>query len=369
MNSRNHMIEVFCNHKQVNDVAQLFVHSVLFFRTQGKFNYKQEGSYSIGALGFEKIDCDFVELTYTRCSSLTLASRVNDKIQEFVVKLHEYNNINPVSFNQSNFKNARTRTLSGIVHSPTIGEISLDKEYRNDASLKSIQDQAHNTASLYVQSSDNAMANDAQNTPLRQRLGSLQTVNRPNASRIRNFSPQRDIAYGGIGSHSGTLTLEFYTRQTGRWPFNDSKVVWESWNLRIVPCSSNHNKHNPPCWKGRATAISQQAASRLTNRRSISQEKQSESKLEDFLSQKLLEIIQAVNSDKCLLPQMPSQQNVNTVFDTTHSDCQPYLYDIMYKINENTFGADGSGLGGMVVADNSSTPSSLKKFILETLAL
>lgn len=29
-----------------------------------KFHYKQEGTYSIGTVGVEDVDCDFVDFTY-----------------------------------------------------------------------------------------------------------------------------------------------------------------------------------------------------------------------------------------------------------------------------------------------------------------
>jgi hypothetical protein len=32
----------------------------------GKFKYKQEGSYSVGTVGYEDVDCDFIDFTYVR---------------------------------------------------------------------------------------------------------------------------------------------------------------------------------------------------------------------------------------------------------------------------------------------------------------
>lgn len=44
-------------------VASLF-HTVLFHRSLGKFRYKQEGSYSVGTVGYSDVDCDFIDFTY-----------------------------------------------------------------------------------------------------------------------------------------------------------------------------------------------------------------------------------------------------------------------------------------------------------------
>jgi len=44
-------------------VSSLF-HTLLFHRTLGKFHYKQEGNYCVGTVGYEDVDCDFIDLTY-----------------------------------------------------------------------------------------------------------------------------------------------------------------------------------------------------------------------------------------------------------------------------------------------------------------
>lgn len=249
MNIRNHLIEIQCGQRDVIDVAQALVHSLLFFRTHGKFNYKHEGSYSIGTLGYERAICDHLDFSYIRCSSSSLVSRINNKIQEFVDRLNE-------------------NTLFG------------------------------------------------------------------------------------------TLALEFYTKRPSRWPFNDSKIVWELWNIKIVI--------NPSA-SSAATSDHHHYQQRYTN--------STTTRLEDVLSYKILDIIRIVNSDKCSLPQMPTQPNLDNVFDTSHNDLQPYLYNISYKISEDIAGVhSASGAAttkyadGSVVTD-SSTQSSLKKFLLGTLEL
>ena len=44
-------------------MSSLF-HTLLFHRTLGKFHYKQEGNYCVGTVGYEDVDCDFIDLTY-----------------------------------------------------------------------------------------------------------------------------------------------------------------------------------------------------------------------------------------------------------------------------------------------------------------
>lgn len=251
MNVRNHLIEIQCGHKDINDVAQALIHTLLFYRTHGKFNYKHEGSYSIGTLGFERATCDHLDFTYVRCSSPTLVNRVNAKIQEFTEKLSEL-------------------------------------------------------------------------------------------------------------SHSGTLALEFYTKRPSRWPFNDTKIVWELWNIKIV---INQNSSS---------------AATATSEHHHYQERYSDTsaRLEDVLSHKMLDIVRIVNSDKCTLPQMPTQANLDNVFDTSLNDLQPYLYNISYKIQEGAPGSHSAGQAGTStkhpegnIVTDSSTQSSLKKFLLGTLEL
>ena len=308
MNIRNHLIEIQCSHRDVNDVAQALIHSIIFFRTHGKFNYKREGSYSIGTLGFERAFCDNFDFTYIRCSALSLVSRINNKVQEFADRIHEF-------------------------------------------------------------------------------------------------------------THSATITLEFFNKRPSRWPFNDSKIVWELWNIKIFitpptttataihqplhaspPSPSQHSQQQQS-----SPSLATAATSVDTHHRQQYQQRKSEStlRLEDLLSHKLLDIVKIVNSEKCSLPQMPTQPNLDTVFDTSFSDLQPYLYNISYKINEiapgshsmvgggigsgggggggtsSGFGGSGSAIGGGIkysessggTAIDASAQSSLKKFLLGTLEL
>jgi len=245
MNIRNNPIEIQCGHKDIADVAKSLIHSVIFFRTHGKFNYKHEGSYFIGTLGYEVVVCDHLDFTYLRCTSPALVNRIDEKVQEFADKFDEF-------------------------------------------------------ASL------------------------------------------------------GTVSLEFYTKRPSRWPFNDAKILWEVWNIKIViqPSSRTSAKDGHVQRYANCTA-----------------------KIEDVLSQKLLDVIKIVNNNSCSLPPMPTQTHLETVFDTSCNDLQPYLYNISYRIIDGAPSSHSAGGASAGYADRngitaiSSPQTKLRKFLLGTLEL
>lgn len=282
MNIRNHLIEIQCSHRDLNDVAQALLHSIIFFRTHGKFNYKHEGSYSIGTLGFERAFCDHFDFTYVRCSSLALVTRINNKVQEFVDRTND-------------------------------------------------------------------------------------------------------------NTHSGTITIEFFQRRPNRWPFNDSRIVWEQWNIKITLCPALNSQQplhiNPlsPQLVHNSTPANDYYSGGGTHRGRLVDQ----FRLEDHLGHKILDIIRIVNSDKCSVPQMPTQPNLDTVFDASICDLQPYLHNISFRISETTPGShsviggggtsSGQGEGSSNTGSNkindrlphtdTTTQSSIKKFLLGTLEL
>lgn len=89
MNARSHSIEISCDLSNVTDVAKVLVHSIVFFRTLGKFTYIQDASYLIGTLGCERVDCKQLDFTYVRCSSDILAGRIDRAVEEFTSRLDE----------------------------------------------------------------------------------------------------------------------------------------------------------------------------------------------------------------------------------------------------------------------------------------
>lgn len=83
MNARSQTFELEIGGLQVDEAVASIFHSVLFHRTLGKFSYKQEGSYSVGNVGYEDVDCDFIDFTYVRCSSDHLDRTLKREITGF----------------------------------------------------------------------------------------------------------------------------------------------------------------------------------------------------------------------------------------------------------------------------------------------
>ena len=50
--------------RQVDEAVASIFHTVLFHRSLGKFCYKEHDSYSVGTVGYEDVDCDFIDFTY-----------------------------------------------------------------------------------------------------------------------------------------------------------------------------------------------------------------------------------------------------------------------------------------------------------------
>jgi len=57
--------------RQVEEAVTSLFHTLLFHRTLGKFHYKQEGNYCVGTVGYQDVDCEFVDLTYVSLVKLT----------------------------------------------------------------------------------------------------------------------------------------------------------------------------------------------------------------------------------------------------------------------------------------------------------
>uniref|UniRef100_A0A8B9UQU7 Autophagy-related protein 101 n=1 Tax=Anas zonorhyncha TaxID=75864 RepID=A0A8B9UQU7_9AVES len=69
MNCRAEVLEVSVEGRQVEEAALAVLHTVLLHRSTGKFHYKKEGTYSIGTVGTQDVDCDFIDFAYVRVSS------------------------------------------------------------------------------------------------------------------------------------------------------------------------------------------------------------------------------------------------------------------------------------------------------------
>jgi hypothetical protein len=175
-------------------------------------------------------------------------------------------------------------------------------------------------------------------------------------------------------AQSGMITLEFFTKRPSRWPFNDSKIVWEMWNIKFAffqQFNSSNTQNSPVPQNQEQTSGSVPTGD--TNHPFSLRSGESAIRLEELMSQKLLDIIGIVNNEKCSLPPMPTQPNLDTVFETSYSDLQPYLFNISFKVSETAPGPH-SAIGtsakfGEVGTVSDTTQSSLKKFLLGTLEL
>ncbi|KAF6216705.1 hypothetical protein GE061_001051 [Apolygus lucorum] len=83
MNARSQTFELEVEGHQVDEAVASIFHTVLFHRSLGKFCYKQEGSYSVGTVGYEDVDCDFIDFTYVCCSSYNLDRTLKREISGF----------------------------------------------------------------------------------------------------------------------------------------------------------------------------------------------------------------------------------------------------------------------------------------------
>ena len=58
-------------------------HTVLFHRSFGKFTYKDESQYFIGTVGYEDVDCDYIDHTYVRAQSPRLDATLKQEVAAF----------------------------------------------------------------------------------------------------------------------------------------------------------------------------------------------------------------------------------------------------------------------------------------------
>ncbi|KAL1791423.1 autophagy-related protein 101 [Sigmodon hispidus] len=72
MNCRLEVPEVSVEGQQVEEAMLAVLHTMLLHRSMGKFHYKKEGTYSIGTVGIQDVDYDFIDFTYVRVSSKEL---------------------------------------------------------------------------------------------------------------------------------------------------------------------------------------------------------------------------------------------------------------------------------------------------------
>lgn len=138
---------------------------------------------------------------------------------------------------------------------------------------------------------------------------------------IRAFSEQLR-SNDSLGT--GQITLEFFEKKK-RWVRTPESVPWEIWTVHFELVHFSDGEE------------------RMFHRERVG----------EILTEKILYITDVMNKQD-YLPKMPSQSELDFVFDTTYPDVQPYLFKCKY----NTAGPSESSVG-----------HSMKKFIKETLSL
>jgi len=83
MNARSQVFEIAVESRQVEEAVLSLFHTVLFHRTLGKFTYQKESSYFVGSIGYEDVDCDYIDHTYVRAQSPQLEATLRQEVQAF----------------------------------------------------------------------------------------------------------------------------------------------------------------------------------------------------------------------------------------------------------------------------------------------
>uniref|UniRef100_H2ZM43 Autophagy-related protein 101 n=1 Tax=Ciona savignyi TaxID=51511 RepID=H2ZM43_CIOSA len=83
MNAHSYNIEIGVESGQVEESVLGIFHSILLHRSTGKFHYRQEGTYSVGTVGTEDVDCEFVDFTYVSVASKALDAIVRKHVSAF----------------------------------------------------------------------------------------------------------------------------------------------------------------------------------------------------------------------------------------------------------------------------------------------
>lgn len=93
MNAQSQTLELALEGYQVEEAVTSIFHTVLFHRSFGKFHYQEDGNYLEGTIGYTDVDCDFIDLTYIRCSSPILDQNIKMKVSAFSEELRSSENV------------------------------------------------------------------------------------------------------------------------------------------------------------------------------------------------------------------------------------------------------------------------------------
>ncbi|CAN7950904.1 unnamed protein product, partial [Ixodes pacificus] len=101
------------------------------------------------------------------------------------------------------------------------------------------------------------------------------------------------------GPRQGQISLEFYQKKRGHWLLPTESIPWEVWNIKVnvVTLPNEHER-----------------------------QKYRES-LGDMLAEKVMAVAASINRHE-YVPKMPSQPDLDLVFDTSYEDVQPYNFKV-----------------------------------------
>ncbi|XP_035522274.1 autophagy-related protein 101 [Morone saxatilis] len=143
---------------------------------------------------------------------------------------------------------------------------------------------------------------------------------------IRKAVSEFKDALGNSGSDGmGQISLEFYQKKKSRWPFSDECIPWEVWSIKVNVVNLANEQERQICRE----------------------------KVGEKLGEKVINVVEVINRHE-YLPKMPTQSEVDNVFDTSLKDVQPYLYKIAFQITDS--------LG-------TSVSTTMRRLIKDTLAL
>jgi len=122
----------------------------------------------------------------------------------------------------------------------------------------------------------------------------------------------------GTDRGTGQVSLEFYQRKK-RWLVQAEDIPWEVWTVRceLVHLGNEHERL------------------RL------------QEKVGEMLSEKVLFIAEEMNKHG-FVPKMPSQADLELIFDTSYQDVQPYLFKISHATSMPTSPSMGTAVRRLI---------------------
>lgn len=83
MNATRYDFEVNIFEEQLEEASLCLLHTILFHRTTGKFQYQKKGEFLIGTVGFQDVHCKTISLTYVKTESPQLHATVQEYVTQF----------------------------------------------------------------------------------------------------------------------------------------------------------------------------------------------------------------------------------------------------------------------------------------------